>query len=287
MLTYKEVKKFVILAFCPVLVCGCASLISKMVVRHNNYVPQIVAHLEPALRENKIFIAGKIAVQNLTESDLALENVLLTIQDETGKVLVRPIINWEGGFIRAGGELVSGIEIELDLAVLDKEELNIFLKTGFIYKKLNLRIPIENKVAVLHLGALRRSIIRPLGVSISTKFYPDIYGDVSIEYALGITNPAAVDLMLEETVIRICPGEKNAAVESAVKPALFSAEKISRLNGFIKLEKKTSAAIIRQFIQGKPVRVEVSGKLRLPGTEVFMPFNIESVQELDFSLFSK
>ncbi|UCD15805.1 MAG: hypothetical protein JSV34_01795 [Candidatus Omnitrophota bacterium] len=282
-------KSKVIYAFlmvCLFFVCGCASLISRMVTSRGNVrIPQIVAHLQPVLQDNKIFVSGKIVVKNPTESDLELKQVYLTIEDEEKKVISRSVLKWQVHTVKSQQELSSPVEISLNLSVLNKKYVNVSLKTEFSYKRLGLRIPIEDKVAVLHLDALRDSIRRPLAVSVFTRFYPDLRGNVVIKYVLGITNPVSIDLLLEDGIIQIYPRAKDKSVKSFLSPTLFKAGQETQIEGVINFKKKVGARLVSEFVKGKPVKIQVSGKLSLPGTEIFMPFKVESVQELDLSLF--
>jgi hypothetical protein len=265
---------------------GCAPLISRLVSGSNDInIPQIVAHLEPVLTDNTIFISGTILITNPTESVLELEEVALAIIDDRDRVLSESILEWQQLSIGARQELQSPVGIKLDLSILDKEYIEVVLKTGFIYKKLGLRIPIENKVAVLHLNSLRESLKRRLDVSLSTKFYPELTGEVSVKYVLGIINPVNIDLVFEDGMIKIYGEKVEAMMKSFIPSAVFEVGRKTKLGDTIKFEKAFGAKIISSFVRGYPVRVEVSGKLRLADTQIHIPFKIESIQELDFSLF--
>ncbi|MGE5197392.1 MAG: hypothetical protein ACM3IL_02685, partial [Deltaproteobacteria bacterium] len=64
------------------LLSGCASMVKFIAGTKTLEIPQIVAYLEPVLRNNKITVSGKIVIQNPTESALDLEKIYLTVKDE-------------------------------------------------------------------------------------------------------------------------------------------------------------------------------------------------------------
>ncbi|MFH1317896.1 MAG: hypothetical protein ABIH71_02635 [Candidatus Omnitrophota bacterium] len=248
-------------------------------------IPAVVAHLQPVLRENKIFVLGKIVVNNPTESVLELKPIYLKIEDADNNVLSRSVLEWQMSYVKSKEELAAEVEIAFDLSILNQEYINVEIKTEFIYKKLGLSIPVEEKIAVVDLRALKDTIRKPLRVSVFTKFYPEILGNVSVQYELGITNPVSIDLLLENGQIAVYPTSQSKGIKTVVPSALFKGEEKTSIQGLIKFEKDVGARVIAEFIKGNPVKVEVSGNLRLPDTEIFMPFKVESSQELDLSLF--
>lgn len=276
------------LLFILPLVCGCSSLVARLIINHEDIrIPEIVAHLEPVLGENRIVVLGKVVINNHTESVFGLQDTFLIVQDDKGNVLSESVLEWKKTDIASNDKLSAPVEIKFNLAVLNREYIDVIVKTGFYCKKLALRVPIENKVAVLHLNSLKESIQRRLDVSIYTKFYPDLSGEVSIGYVVKIINPISINLLLEEGVVQVSTDEENESARSLLTPTLFRFGQQTRVKGFIKVEKKFGRKVVGEFIKGNPVKVTVTGKLRLPETEIFMPFKIESIQELDFSLFQR
>lgn len=276
------------LLFILPLVCGCSPLIARLIVNHENIrVPEIIADLEPVLGENQIIVLGKIVINNPTESVFGLRDMLLIVRDDQGNVLSESVLKWEKTDIASNDNLSAPVEIKFNLAVLNREYIDVIVKTEFYYRKLSLRVPIENKVAVLHLNSLKESIQRRLNVSIYTKFLPDFSGEVSVGYVVSIINPVSIDLLLEEGIIQVSAGGEDESVKSLLAPVLFKSGQQTRVEGFIKFDKKFGRKVVGEFIKGSPVKIIVTGKLRLPETGIFMPFKIESIQELDFSLFQR
>lgn len=276
------------LLFILPLICGCSSLIARLIINPDHLrVPEVIAHLEPVLRENQIVVLGKIVINNPTESVFGLQDAFLIIRDNQGDVLSESVLEWKKTDIASNDNLSAPVEIKFNLAVLNREYIDVIVKTGFYYKKLALRVPIENKVAVLYLNSLKESIQRQLDVRIHTKFHPGLLGEVSVGYAVTIVNPVNIDLLLEDGVIQISAGKEEEIVRSLLTPVLFKSGRPAQVEGVIKFKKKFDRKVAIEFIKGNPVKVKVTGKLRLSETEIFMPFKIESIQELDFSLFQR
>jgi len=251
----------------------------------NIRIPQILADLEPVLKDNKIFILGKIIFQNHTKSNISMEKMFLTIRDDCGNVLDESVLDWgEMSGLLSENELEAPVEIALDLAVLNKDSIAVNLKTAFVYKTLNMRVPIESKVAVIHLGFLRESIKKPLKINIYTKLYFDIFGKAFIDYSLGVVNPAVIDLLLENGVIRIFTVDKSDIAKVLLPPIFFKEGEESRIDGTINLGNIFNIILNSDFLKIHPLRFQLLGELKVPDTDISMPFKFESVQEVDFSL---
>ena len=282
----RPLKKIIFIILFSFHLCGCASFFTRLVTGSSGIkIPQIVAHLEPTLRENKISLLGKIVIHNPTESILELDKIYLTITDEDGNILDKDILTWERSTVMSKKELEAPVKIDLDLTTLNKEAISIFLRTTFTYKRLNLHIPIENKVAVLNLRSLKESIVRPLNVKIYTKLRTNILGAASINYIFDITNPTSIDLLLGDGKISIYTAEGKEVAESKLTQTLFKASQSNKIKGSIKLGNLFGRLIISEFIKRQSLRFQLMGKLGIPDTDISMPFNIESIQEITFSLF--
>ena len=53
---------FIHFIFFIFLISGCASLVKLVAGKNGLGIPQIVAHLEPSLKDNKITVSGKIVI---------------------------------------------------------------------------------------------------------------------------------------------------------------------------------------------------------------------------------
>ena len=268
-------------------ICGCASIAKLVIGKRGIEIPQIVAHLEPVLRDNKITILGKIVIQNPTESDLDLDKIYLSIEDENNNILGKDVLNWENPSVTPKNELESPVKIDLSLSVLTKKSIIVFLQTAFSYKRLGIRVPIASKVAILHLDALKETITRPLYVNIYTKLRTNIFGYSSIDYVLNITNPISIDLLLDDGVIHIYTSDGKEIAKSNFVQTLFKASQSNQIKGTIKIGNIFGKLIREEFIKRRPLRFELSGKLKVPKTDISMPFKIESVQEIAFSLYGR
>ena len=113
-------------------------------------IPQLVAHLEPSLRDNKIVISGKIVLENPTESDLALDKIFLKVKDAKGNIINKAELDWERPQIKSRGSIEAPVEFFLPLKILNQQTVQLSLKTTILYKALSIRIPIESEIAVFH-----------------------------------------------------------------------------------------------------------------------------------------
>ena len=259
---------------------------AKLVVgKRGLEIPQIVADLTPSLKDNRINLLGKIVIQNPTESSLDLDKIYLEIIDENKSVIEKVSLDWEKPSVISGEELEAPVEIKLSLSALNNKSIAVFLKTGFTYKKFGLHVPVESRVAVLHLDALKDAITRPLNINIFTKLHSAVSGNSSIGFVLGITNPLSIDLSLEEGSIRISTLEGKDVAKSSLPATLFKGSQSSQIKGSIRIGNIWSKLMRGESSSRKPLKFQVSGNLKIPGTDIFMPFDIESVVEINFSFF--
>jgi hypothetical protein len=211
----------------------------------------------------------------------------LTIQDEAGNVLSRIEANWQREQVKPREIIQAPIKFSLPLEVLNRDLLQITLDTNLLYKKLNIQLPIKSKIAVLHLKSFKNNLSGPLELVVNSKLHSDILGNASIEYSLDILNPFNVDLQMEETILKIYTKERGDMGKVKIAKTLLISKKQTQVKGMIKLQKTFRAEIIREFIEGHAVRAQLSGNLRIPKTDIIVPFIVESAQEFDFSLFLK
>jgi len=268
------------------LISGCASLVKLVAGKNGLEIPQIVAHLEPFLKDNTITVSGKIVIQNPTKSSLDLDKIYLEIRDENKSVLEKVVLDWESPSVTSRRELEAPVTISLGLAVLNNKSITVFMRTGFTYKQFGLHIPIESKVAVLHLDALKETIARPLYVNIFTELHSTILGNSSIEFVLGISNPLSIDLVLENGVIRIYTLEGRDIAKSKLTRTLFKGSQSNQIKGSIKIGNIWGKLIRGESIKRHPLKFQLSGHLRIPNTDIFIPFKIESVVQVSFSIKS-
>ncbi|MDD5730009.1 MAG: hypothetical protein PHN57_02655 [Candidatus Omnitrophica bacterium] len=263
-------------------VSGCAPLARFVVGKNTVEIPQIVANLEPSLRDNRIAVSGKILIQNPTKSSLDLDKIYLEILGENKVVLEKMVLDWESGSVTSGHDLEAPVNINLSLSALNNKSISVFIRTGFTYKALGLHIPVDSRVAVLHLEALKETIARPLYVNIFTKVRSRIFGDSSVDFSLGISNPLSIDLALEEGVISINTFEGNEIARSAIPRTLFRGSQSSQIRGSINIGNVWTKLIRNESILSYPLKFELSGKMRIPETDIFIPFKIESSMEIKF-----
>jgi hypothetical protein len=264
------------------LLCGCASLVRFAVGSKGFEIPQIVAHLEPVLRDNNIAVLGKIVILNPTQSVLGLEKVDLAIKDENGLFLARDVLQWERLSVMSGEELEAPVKIVLPLATLNRDSIVVYLSTAFNYKKWRVRVPVENKVAVLHLRAIKESILKPLYVRSYNKLRTTFLGKAFLEYDFFITNPIGIDLLFEGGKVGVYTAGGTGIVKGDIPGVLFKAAQASELKGTISLGNIFDRLIGPEFFGKRPLRFEFSGKLRIPDTDLSMPVRVEFIQEIVF-----
>lgn len=266
---------------------GCAPVAKFAVGSRGLEIPHIVAYLEPALRDNKVIVSGKIVIHNPTESALDLDKIRLTIKDENDAVLASDILEWERPQAMAKADIESKVRFDLSLSSLDKKFIAFYLQTAFTYKLFNIRIPVESKIAVLGLDALRETIARPLNITIYTKLQSKIFGYSSVEYLVNIANPFSIDVVLENARIRVHTEDGLDIAESTAPAALLTAYGTNKIAGSIEIGNIFRKLIRLEVAQRRPLRFQLSGVLRVPDTNISMPFNIESVQEIHFSFLDR
>jgi len=265
-------------------ISGCAFLAKLVVGKNGVEIPQIIAHLEPSLAGDRITVSGKIIIQNPTKSSLDLDKIYLEISDENKVVLEKSVLDWERTSVTSKHELEAPVTVNLGLAALNNKNITVFIRTGFTYKQFGLHIPIESKVAVLHLGALKEIIARPFYVNIFTKLHSTIFGNSSIEFILGIANPLSIDLVFEDGVIRIYTLEGKDIAKSKLPRTLFKGSQSNEIKGSVRIGNIWGKLIRNESIKRRPLKFQLSGRMRIPNTDIFIPFKIESTVEIKFSL---
>ncbi|MBU0635091.1 MAG: hypothetical protein KKB82_04560 [Candidatus Omnitrophica bacterium] len=281
-------KRLSLLLLMLFIVCGCSPFVVKLATGGRGVVlPQVVANFEPVLKENKLFIVGSLVIENTSESDIKLDRIVLVFKDEKGKIIEKAALSWQKASIAYRDKLEAPLEIKLDLSVLNKDYISVSVQTGFTYKKFNTYIPVKNELAVIHLGFLKESINRTFCVTTYTKVYSNILGGVKMDYLLQIINPAAIDLLLEKGVIRIYTNEKGDITKTALPATVFKTNQENQIKGTLDLGNIFGTLIKLDFGKIHPLRLRFSGQLRVPDTDIRMPFQIELMQEVDFVLQHK
>lgn len=280
-------KRFYVMLFLVMLVfSGCSTAVRYLTGKDDVVrIPQILAHIRPVLADNAISITGKIIIQNPNQSDLKFEEVNLTFLDEQNKLLASEILEWEDNLLPAKSEIESPIDLSLGLNVLNSNLIKVRVRTQVSHKELKISIPIDNVVAVLYLDAIRQDLTHPLDVRLHTNIYSKRLRSISIDYALEITNPFGVDLILEDGQILIFSEEAEPFSKASIDPKLLQAKERTQINGSIDLKEIIGKIIVAEFIRNHPLHIRFSADLRLPDTNIAIPLIIESVQEFDFSLF--
>jgi len=269
------------------LIAGCALPLKYLIGSEKAVrIPQVVTHLEPSLKNNQIIVGGKIILENPTESDLLLDKIFLNVKDGSGKIISKIELNWEKPQIKSRGQMEAPVEFSLPLQILNQQTIQIGLKTAVIYKVLSIRIPIESEIAVFHLAPLRNSLTGPLQVIMYTKINPDFLGNAAVKYRFTIVNPFNVDLLFEGGEFKVYTDEKGEIGKTVMASTMLGSKKETQIQGEFLIKNIFRDLFIDEFIKGHAIRAQLSGRLRLPQTSIFLPFKAEAVQEIDFSLFS-
>lgn len=280
------IKHFVLIAIIG-MISGCSLPLRYLVGAGRAVrIPQVVTHLEPFLRDNQIVISGKIILDNPTESDLLLDKIFLRVKGDGGRVISKAELDWARPQIKSRGQIESPVEFFLPLHILNQQSIQISLKTAVIYKVLSIRIPIESEIAVFHLAPLRNSLTGPLQVTMRTKINSDLLGSALVKYQFDIINPFSVDLSFEEGEFRVSTEEKGEIGKTQMQTTLLGSKKQTQIKGEFLVHNIFRDVFVDEFIKGHAIKAVLSGKLRLPQTDIFIPFRVEAVQEIDFSLFS-
>ena len=265
------------------IVSGCASLAKLAVGKNGVEIPQVVAHLEPSLINNRITVSGRIVIQNPTKSSLDLDKIYLEIRDENKIVLEKAVLDWEKSSVTSKHELEAPVTIDLGLAALNSKSMAVFIRTGFTSKQFGLHVPIESKVAVLHLEGLKEIIARPFYVNIFTKLHSTIFGNSSVDFVIGITNPLSIDLVLEDGIISVNTMEDKRIAKTRIARTLFKGSQANQIKGSIGIGNIWGRLISSESARQHPLKLQLSGHMRIPNTKIFIPFKIESIVELKLS----
>jgi hypothetical protein len=283
----KGFKRYFYLSLAVLIMGGCALPLKYLVgLEKAVRIPQLVTHLEPVLRDNQIVISGKIILENPTESDLLLDKISLILKDGNGSAIYQSELNWEKPQIKSKGNMEAPVEIFLPLNILNQQVIQISIKTAVIYKVMSTRIPIESEIAVFHLTPLKDSLTGPLQVTISVKINTDILGNARVKYHFDVTNPFNVDLLFEDGAFQVYTDEKGELGKDLMPATILASKKATQIQGEFIIKSILRDIFIQEFIKGHAVKTSLSGRLRLPHTDIFIPFKAEAVQEIDFSLFS-
>ncbi len=269
-----------------ILLAGCSSLFKNLVTKEIVRVPQVVAYLEPYLKENKVFVQGKLVLENSEKADLELDKVILIIEDESKNSITQLELNWQTKPTDNLNLIEAPVELVLGLDVLQKEELTVFVKTAINYKDFNLKIPIASKVAVLKLTALKNSLSGGVEAFITSKIKSDILGNLIVDYSAKILNPFAVDLVLEQGSLNVFVKEDRSLASSYLKSMTLKSKELTTIDGSMKLKDTVGTIIIKEFIKTYSIKTELTGRLKIVDTDVLFPFRIETIQQIDFSMFS-
>lgn len=264
-------------------ISGCAHFAKLVVGKDGIEIPQIVAHLEPSLLNNKIIVLGKIVIQNPTKSSLDLDKIYLEIRDENKAVLEKAVLDWERPNVTSKHELEAPVTIKLGLSALNSKNIAVFIRTGFTYKQFGLHIPIESKVAVIHLEALKEIITRPFYANIFTKLHSTIFGNSSVDFVVEITNPLSIDLAFDDGMVSVATSEGKDVAKTRFAHTVFKGSQSNQLKGSIGIGNIWGRLMRSESANKRPLKFQLSGHMNIPGTGIAIPFKIESVVAIKFS----
>ncbi len=271
-----------------ILFSGCTIGLQYLTNRDNLVrIPQILVNVEPYFKANSVKIMGELILTNPAKSDLKLEKIYLSIKDVNGNPIKKLELDWQKPLSPTDVSMVCPIDIKLDLDVLNNDELSLFLKTDIIYKKLKLKIPYDNKVAVLHLKSLRQSLNGPMIATVYFALRPDLLSNISLNYVLEFVNPFEIDLLLEGDIKLYFEKDKTIG-SSLIKNVLLRSGQPTKLEDTIKIEESLKKIIFDEFvIKSSQLKIDFCGFLKVAKTDISIPVSIKSIQSIDFSLFSK
>jgi len=269
-----------LLIFC---VAGCTAVKYIVMKKTDIGIPQVVAYLQPAVKDNQLLVFGKVVMQNLHKSDLKLGKIFIDIKDENDIVLNKATFDWKGQNVD-NRYVEAPIYMRLPLSVLSRKQIALFMDTQVTYQLFHLDFPIQSKLAVLDLEMLKKTIIRPLDISVYTKVYTTISGDASADFTFNITNPTEAQLLLRHGKVSVYTREIGSIAEMNLSDVLFLPGHITQIKDNMSLGNIFGTILTHKLLSKYPLRLRISGEMTIPDTDIFMPFSIESVQEIDFSL---
>jgi hypothetical protein len=267
---------------------GCSVSLKYLTDRNNLVkIPQIVVSVAPELKENSLHISGKVLLENPSQSDLKLEKLFFDIKDESGGTIEQAELSWQKSSIKSLERIEAPLDIKLPGDILNKNELHVFLKTNILYQKLNIKIPFNNKVAILQLANLKNSLKGPMLVTIYSALKPDILGNMSVDYVLELSNPFSIDLLLSGG-LKIYFDPSKIIGEAKTKEILVKENDITQIKDTIVIEENLKKIIFDELVKnGSQLKMDFSGDLTVAKTDIKIPFRIKAVQSIDFSLFPK
>jgi len=281
-------KKSVLWSLCFLSVTGCVAPLKYVIARKARAgIPQVVAYLQPAVENDRIQISGKIVLQNMQDFDLKPGRVFIEVRDENGRLLDKTDFDWQARDAAHKQETQAFLDISLPLTILSRKQIVLFLSTEVFYEALGVTLPIKSKLAVLDLAMLKKTIVRPLDVAVHTRIYCDISGNTSADFVFDIANPTGAGLVLREGLVKIYTREKGDIARMAVPPIVFKPGEKKHIQDKMDLGNIFKTVMTQKILSVYPLRIKMSGELAIPGTDIFMPFSIEAVQEFDFSLLPR
>jgi len=282
------IQRFSLLIAALLFFSGC-SVGLKYLTDKNNLVkiPQIAVSVEPELRENCLFVTGAVFLDNPSESDLRLDKLFFEIKDETNQTIAQSELSWQKSSLKSLERIEAPLDIKLSSEVLNKNELQVFLKTNIVYDKLNIRIPFNSKVAILRLTSLKNSLKGPMLATVLYALKPDLLGNMSIDYVLEIANPFSVDLLLNGELKLYFNPEKIIG-STSIKDIQLKENNRTEIKNTVELEESLKKIIFDELVKNNSqLKLDFSGNLKVSKTDIVIPFRIKTVQSIDFSLFPK
>ncbi|MDP8260221.1 MAG: hypothetical protein P9L96_04385 [Candidatus Gygaella obscura] len=284
--SYKFILLFLLVGV--ILFSGCSIGLQYLTNRNNLVrIPQILVDIEPLFKQNFVEIKGKLILTNPSKSNLKLEKIYLFIKDAQGVQLKKLELDWQKPETPTDVSMICPIDIKLDLAVLNNDELSVFLKTDIIYKKLKLKIPYDNKVATLHLKSMKQSLKGPMIATIFSALKPGLLGNISVDYVIEFVNTFEIDLLLDGD-IRLYFDKEKIIGSSAIRNVILNSGQPTLIEDTIKIEENLRKIIFDEFVKkSSQLKIDFCGFLKVAKTGISIPINIKSIQSVDFSLFSK
>lgn len=277
--------KILILLFC-FFIAGCGTVLryisgSKNVVR----IPQIIAEISPALKDNAIVIAGNLLVQNNNESDLQIKDVTVSIFDRKESLLTQETLKWQSGTINPRAEAILPISLRLGLKSLESGLIKVKIKTEILHKGLGIKIPVDSTVAVLNLDSIKHDLMRPLELKIHTKIFPKGLRGISLNYSINIINPFNVDLALKNIELVVFSSQNDKLSKTIIRDCLLKSGENTEIKGNADLKEIIGSINAADFFHNRPLHIRLTANLCLPDTNIVTPLSIESVTE--FMFFNK
>ncbi|MFZ5800048.1 MAG: hypothetical protein ACOY3D_01555, partial [Candidatus Omnitrophota bacterium] len=141
---------------------------------------------------------------------------------------------------------------------------------------------IESEIAVFHLAPLRDSLTGPLEITMHTRVFSDLLGRAAVKYHFDIVNPFSVNLELFGAQFEVYTQEKGNLAKALLPQTILASKQSTTILGQFQVKNILRDIFLDELVKGHAIKAKLSGQLRLPETEISIPFKAEAVQEVDF-----